>query len=108
MNHTAIFRVLSLSGFVLGLSMVLPLVVAWISGESQQVLAFGLSGLLTLVIASMVYLMLGKPDRNARVNDALTAAILWCFGTPIPAAIPFVIGTAEPSFLAALKGMQSS
>lgn len=102
MNHIAIFRVLSLSGFALGLSMILPLLVAFVSGESQQVLAFGLSGLLTLVIASMIFLLLGKPDRPARVNDALTAAILWCFGAPIPAALPFVIGTAEPSFLAAL------
>lgn len=101
MNHTAIFRVLSLSGFLLGLAMVVPLGVALILGESQQVLAFGLSALLTLVIASMVYLLIGKSDRNARVNDALTAAVLWCFGAPIPAALPFVIGTAEPTFIAA-------
>ena len=82
--------------------MLLPFSVALVAGEGQQVLAFGLSGLLTLVIASMVYLLIGKPERDARVNDALTVAILWCFGAPIPAALPFVIGTAEPSFIAAL------
>lgn len=81
--------------------MLLPLLVALIVGENQQVLAFGLSAMLTLVIASMVYLLLGKPDRPARVNDALATAVLWCLGTPIPAAIPFVIGTAEPSFVVA-------
>lgn len=102
MNHIAIVRMLAYMGIVLGLSMILPLLVAILAKEQQQALAFSLTGLLTLVMAIMILLLTGTPQRPARVNDALAVAVLWCFGAPIPAALPFVFGTAEPSFLAGL------
>lgn len=87
-------------GLWLAASMSVPLIVAIIGGETQQVISFSLTALLTLVMAGMILLLTGTPKRDARVNDALAVAILWCFGAPIPAALPFVFGTAEPDFLA--------
>lgn len=89
-------------GLWLGASMGLPLLVALIMGETQQILSFTLTGLLVMVMSGMILLLTGTPRRHARVNDALAVAILWCFGAPIPAALPFVFGTAEPNFLAGL------
>jgi Trk-type K+ transport system membrane component len=93
---------LSYMGIALGASMVLPLLVAILANEQQQILAFSLTGLLTLVMAITILLLTGTPARPARVNDALAVAVLWCFGAPIPSALPFVFGTAEPSFIAGL------
>ena len=93
---------LAYMGLGLGGAMGLPLLVAILAGEVQQILAFSLTGILTLVMAGMILLLTGTPERPARVNDGLAVAILWCFGAPIPAALPFVFGTAEPSFLAGL------
>jgi len=101
-NHTSIIRMLAYMGLGLGGAMGLPLLVAILAGEVQQILAFSLTGVLTLVMAGMILLLTGTPKRPARVNDALAVAILWCFGAPIPAALPFVFGTAEPNFLAGL------
>lgn len=80
----------------------LPLIVAVITGENSQVLAFSLTGLLTIVMASIILLLTGAPKKDAKVKDALAVALLWCFGAPIPAALPFVFGTAEPHFIAGL------
>lgn len=102
MNHISIIRVLAFLGIGLGSSMALPLFVAILNGETQQILAFSFTGILTIIMAGMILLLSGMPDRDARVNDALAVAILWCFGAPIPAALPFVFGTAEPNFLAGL------
>lgn len=102
MNHIAIIRVLAYMGLALGASMAAPLLVAILSGETQQIVAFGLTGLLTMVMAGVILLLTEPAARPARVNDALAVAIIWCFGAPIPAAIPFVFGTAELSFLAGL------
>lgn len=102
MNHIAIIRMLAYLGIGFSLTMGLPLLVAIINGETQQILAFSLTGLLTLVMAGMILLLTGVPRRDARVNDGLAVAILWCFGAPIPAALPFVFGTAEPDLLAGL------
>lgn len=102
MNHISVIRVLAYMGLGLGASMALPLLVAILNGETQQILSFSLTGLLTLMMGGMILLLTGSPSRPARVNDALAVAVLWGFGAPIPAALPFVFGTAEPSFLAAL------
>ncbi len=102
MNHISIIRMLAYMGIALGTSMILPLFVAIVANEQQQILAFSLTGLLTLVMAVIILLLTGAPERPARVNDALAVAVLWCFGAPIPSALPFVFGTAEPSFMAAL------
>ena len=102
MNHISIIRMLAYMGIALEASMILPLFVAIVANEQQQILAFSLTGLLTLVMAVIVLLLTGTPERPARVNDALAVAVLWCFGAPIPSALPFVFGTAEPSFMAAL------
>jgi len=102
LNHIAIIRILSYMGLVLGGTMVLPLLFAMLNGETSQIMAFGLSGLLTLVFAGMCLQLTTRPTRRSQVNDALGVAILWCIGAPIPAALPFVFGTAEPSFIAGL------
>lgn len=102
MNHIAITRVLAHMGLALGASMVLPLVVALLNDEGSQVLAFGLSGVLTFLLAGMILLLTREATRPARVNDALAVAIIWSFGAPIPAALPFVFGTAEPDLIAGL------
>ena len=102
MNHIAIIRVLSYMGFVLSLSMMLPLLMALFNGESQQVMAFGLVGVLTLLMSCVILLMTSPAQRPGRVPDALAVAIIWCIGAPLPAAIPFVFGTAETSFFAGL------
>lgn len=102
MNHISIIRVLAYMGVGLGAAMGLPLVVAVLAGEGQQILSFSLTGLLTLSMAAIILLLTTAPKRSARVNDGLAVAVLWCFGAPIPAALPFVFGTAEPSLLAGL------
>lgn len=102
MNHISIIRILAYMGLGLGTSMAFPLITAILLGEQQQILAFSLTGLLTIVMASTILVLTGAPKRPARVNDGLAVAILWCFGAPIPAALPFVLGTAEPSLLAGI------
>lgn len=82
--------------------MIFSAVIAAIAGEGPQLASFSLSGLLTVSIAGMVLLLTDKPSRPARARDGLAVAVLWCFGAPIPAAIPFVFGTAEVSMLAAI------
>ena len=102
MNHIAIIRVLSYMVLVLGGIMVLPLLFALVYGETSQIMAFGLAGLLTVVLGGMCLQLTAQPTRRSHVNDALAVAVLWCLGAPIPAALPFVFGTAEPSFVAGL------
>jgi len=87
---------------VLGGIMVLPLLFALVYGETSQVMSFGLAGLLSLMLGGMCLQLTSQPTRRSHVNDALAVAVLWCLGAPIPAALPFVFGTAEPSFLAGL------
>ncbi|MEO9969548.1 MAG: hypothetical protein ABJG15_06915 [Hyphomonadaceae bacterium] len=102
MNHIAIIRILSYMGLVLGGTMVLPFLFALLNGETSQIMAFGLAGMLTTMLAGMCLQLTSKPTRRSHVNDALAVAVLWCLGAPIPAALPFVFGTAEPSLIAGL------
>ena len=102
MNRISIVRVLAFSGLSLGGAMLIAALVAALNREGPQLSAFLFSGLMTLVMAGMVLALTGRPKRPARVKDGLAAAILWCIGTPIPAAIPFVFGTAETSVIAGL------
>lgn len=102
MNHIAIIRVLSYMGLALGATMVLPLLVALLYGETSQTMAFSIVLLLTLMLAGMCLQLTSRPVRRSHVNDALAVAVLWCLGAPIPAAVPFVFGTAEPSLIAGL------
>ena len=89
-------------GLVLAASIALPFFTALLNGEVAQVFSFGLTALLTSAIAGMIILLTPAPIRPARVNDALAVAIVWCFGAPIPAALPFVLGTAETSLIMGL------
>lgn len=89
-------------GLVLGGTMLLPLLFALLNGETSQAMAFGLAGLLTAMLAGMCLQLTSPPVRRSHVNDALAVAVLWCLGAPIPAALPFVFGTAEPSLIAGL------
>lgn len=82
--------------------MLLPLVSAIINNETQQIMAFGLTGVLVLLMSAVVLLLTTPSHRPARVPDALAVAIIWCFGAPIPAAVPFVVGTAELNLMAGL------
>ena len=102
MNHIAIIRVLSYMGLALGATMTLPLLIALIYGETSQIMAFSIAVLLTLMLAGMCLQLTTRPRRHSHVNDALAVAILWWLGAPIPAALPFVLGTAEPSVIAGL------
>jgi len=102
LNHIAIIRVLSYMGLALGATMVLPLLVALLYGETSQTMAFSIVLLLTLMLAGMCLQLTSRPVRRSHVNDALAVAVLWCLGAPIPAAVPFVFGTAEPSLIAGL------
>jgi Trk-type K+ transport system membrane component len=102
LNHIAIIRVLSYMGLALGGTMVLPLLVALLYGETSQIMAFSIVLLLTLMLAAMCLQLTSAPERRSHVNDALAVAVLWCIGAPIPAAVPFVFGTAEPSIIAGL------
>ena len=102
MNHIAIIRVLSYMGLALGGTMVLPLLFAVLYGEISQTMAFSITLLLTLMLAGMCLQLTKPPERRSHVNDGLAVAVLWCVGAPIPAAVPFVFGTAEPSIIAGL------
>ena len=102
MNHIAIIRILSYMGLVLGATMALPLLFALLYGETSQIMAFGIAVSLTVMLAGMCLQLTSPPTRRSQVNDALAVAVLWCVGAPIPAALPFVFGTAEPSVLAGL------
>ncbi|MEL6322934.1 MAG: hypothetical protein AAFQ84_01750 [Pseudomonadota bacterium] len=102
MNYPSVARVLALLGLTLGVCMIGLAVLALSFGERPQTYSFLFSGLLTVTLAAVVIVLAGKPDRPARARDGLAVALIWYVGAPIPAAIPFVFGTAESTIIPAI------
>lgn len=97
MNHAAVIRILSAILIGMGGIMVFTGLIALLAGEGDQVVSFGLSASFCLVVGLAGALLTGKPTRPASVQDGLAVAILFWLIIPLPAAIPFVFGVAEPS-----------
>ncbi|MEO1474982.1 MAG: hypothetical protein AAFS13_01260, partial [Pseudomonadota bacterium] len=102
MNHLSVIRFTAFLGLCLGASMFLMVLVALANLEMAQVAAFLVGGVLTSAVSTACLTWTEKPKAPARVNDALAVVLFWYFVSPIVASIPFFIGTAEDSFLAAV------
>ncbi|MEO1405088.1 MAG: potassium transporter TrkG [Pseudomonadota bacterium] len=102
MNHLSVIRFTAFLGICLSAAMFVMVLVALANGEGAQAIAFVAGALITAAISSAIFASTDKPKSPARVNDALTVVIMWCLLAPIPAAIPFFIGTPETSFVVAI------
>ncbi len=103
MNKASVIRVLSLTGMLLSLSMLLPALTALLVGEDEQLFAFGVTAIATGVFSASIYILVPKPSRRATPADALAVVIVWWFLAPVAAAPPFIIGVANSDILAALQ-----
>ena len=102
MNYASIVRVLAFIMLILAGSAALPVMVAVIAGETDQIMALSVTAISIAVLASSVLLLTPKPKRKARPSDALAVVILWWFLAPLAAALPFVVGVADVSLLHAI------
>ncbi|KCZ55250.1 potassium transporter TrkG [Hyphomonas chukchiensis] len=102
MNYASIVRVLAFIMLILAGSAALPVFVAVVAGETDQVIALSVTAISIAVLASSVLLLTPKPKRKARPSDALAVVILWWFLAPLAAALPFVVGVADVSLLHAI------
>ncbi|MEO0882689.1 MAG: potassium transporter TrkG [Pseudomonadota bacterium] len=102
MNHRSVIRFSALLGIILSAAMLIVALVAFASRELPQATGFLLGGLVTTLCSVTMIVWTEKPTAPARVNDALAVVILWCTIAPIPAAIPFFVGSTETSFLLAI------
>lgn len=102
MNYASIVRVLAFIMLILAGSAALPVFVAVVAGETDQVIALSVTAISIAVLASSVLLLTPKPRRKARPSDALAVVILWWFLAPLAAALPFVVGVADVSLLHAI------
>lgn len=102
MNYASVARVLSLLMLIVAAAATLGAAVAFIAGETPQLIAFAVTALGITVAASSVLLITPKPAARARPSDGLGVVILWWAFTPLAAALPFVFGVANDSVVAAL------
>lgn len=108
MNYASIVRVLALLMLVMAGSVLLPIMVAIIAGETPQVIALLVTTLSIGVLASSVLLLTPRPSRKARPSDALAVVIIWWFIAPVASALPFVLGVANASVLDAIHEAAAS
>ena len=66
MNYASIVRVLAFIMLILAGSAMLPVLVAVIAGETDQVVALSVTAISIAVLASSVLLLTPKPKRKAR------------------------------------------
>ncbi|MEM6411741.1 MAG: potassium transporter TrkG [Pseudomonadota bacterium] len=102
MNHLSVIRFTAFLGICLSAVMLLMVLVALANGEAETTVAFLAGSFFTAALCSAVFASTDKPERPAKVNDALAVVILWCLLSPIPAAVPFYLGTEETDFLVAM------
>lgn len=102
MNYASIVRVLALLMLVVAGSALLPIAVAIVAGETDQVIALLVTTIGIAVLASSVLLLTPRPSRKARPSDALAVVIIWWFIAPVASALPFVLGVANGSLLNAI------
>lgn len=102
MNYASVARVLSLLMLIVAAAAALGAAIAFFSGETAQLIAFGVTTLGIFVAAASVLLITPKPTARARPSDGLAVVILWWFAAPFAVALPFVFGVANSSVIAAL------
>lgn len=102
MNYASVARVLSLLLLVVAAAAGLGAVIAFLAGETPQLLSFVATALAVAVGASSVLLITPKPRVRARPSDGLAVVILWWAIAPFATALPFVFGVANQSMIAAL------
>lgn len=102
MNYASVARVLSLLLLVVAAAAGLGAGIAFLAGETPQLLSFATTGLAVAVAASSVLLITPKPKARARPSDGLAVVILWWGVAPFATALPFVFGVANHSVVTAL------
>lgn len=102
MNHLAIVRLLSGTGFGIALAYLLSAIVAGIATEFNEAILFLVCGSILGALGGIVLLLTDRPRRKTRPQDALAVAVLfWCL-TPIVTAAPFMLQGAGGGFLSAV------
>lgn len=102
MNYSSVVRVLALLMLILAGCAATGALVAFVLGETAQLIAFGGTALGISVFASSLLLLTPKPVRPARPSDALAVVLLWWFLSPFAAAMPFIFGIGNDSIIAAV------
>lgn len=102
MNYLSIVRLLAALGLVQAVATAACALVALAFGEDLQVLAFSVTLVLLLVVCLSVLFLTPKPSRRATARDALAVFILWWGLASLAAFPPFMLGTREDVFIAAL------
>ena len=107
MNYTSVVRVTAGLMLTIAAGGLLPALVAAIQSEGQQVFAFLAMSTTISIISSTILLLTNKPTRRARPADGLAVVILFWIGAPIVASLPFILGVANASPLAAIHEAMS-
>lgn len=102
MNYSSVVRVLALLMLILAGCAASGALVAFLLGETPQLIAFGGTALGISVFASSLLLLTPKPARPARPSDALAVVLLWWLLSPFAASMPFVFGVGNESVVSAV------